>query len=287
MKKICNTETITNFVILYKGLKKQMLNFCSLYSGSTGNCLFVNSNHTNLLIDAGVSLKKIEQTLDYLEINPETISGLLITHEHSDHIKSIGSISKKYNIPIYTNLETWNAISEEQKQKIHPENIHYFSIDEKFAIGNIEVLPFSIPHDAANPCGFSLSHEFSKMSIATDLGHITPEILKNLEQSSFVMLESNYEPEVLKFSHYPYVLKKRIDGPNGHLSNILAGQTISKLVPYGLKSVMLGHLSKENNFPELAYRTVLEQLNKNNIADGTVCLNVANRNTPSPFINIA
>lgn len=264
-----------------------MLNFCSLYSGSTGNCLFINTNNTNILIDAGVSLKKIETALEYLEIKPQNISGILITHEHSDHIKSIGNISKKYNIPIYANLETWNAISEEQKLKVNSENIHHFFIDEKFTVGDIEILPFSIPHDAVNPCGFSLFHEHAKISVATDLGHITPKILKNLEQSSFVMLESNYEPEVLKFSNYPYVLKKRIDGPNGHLSNILAGQTISKLIPYGLKSVMLGHLSKENNFPELAYRTVLEQLNKNNIDNNSICLNVANRSTPSSFINIA
>ena len=158
-----------------------MLNFCSLYSGSTGNCLFVKSNNTNLLIDAGVSLKKIEQSLEYLEINPYKISGILITHEHSDHIKSIGNISKKYNIPIFTNLETWNAIGEDQKQKVSPNNVNYFSIDKKFIIGDIEILPFSIPHDAANPCGFNLYNNSSKISIATDLGHITPEILKNLE----------------------------------------------------------------------------------------------------------
>ncbi len=264
-----------------------MLNFCSLYSGSTGNCLLVNSKHTNLLIDAGVSLKKIEQALASLEINPQNIGGILVTHEHSDHIQSIGNISKKYHIPVYTNIETWNAISEEQHAKIEFKNVKHFSINEKFAIGDIEILPFSIPHDAANPCGFNLFHNCSKISIATDLGHITPEILKNLEKSSFIMLESNYEPEVLKFSNYPYVLKKRIDGPNGHLSNILAGQTISKLIPYGLKSVMLGHLSKENNFPELAYRTVLEQLNKNNISSTSICLHVANRSTPSSLINIA
>ena len=264
-----------------------MLNFCSLYSGSTGNCLFVSSKYTTLLVDAGVSLKKIEQALTSLKINPQNIDGILVTHEHSDHIKSIGNISKKYHIPVYANIETWNAINEEQQSKIESKNVKHFSINEKFSIGDIEILPFSIPHDAANPCGFNLFHNYSKISIATDLGHITPEILKNLEQSSFIMLESKNEPEVLKFINYPYVFKKIIDGPNGHLSNILAGQTISKLIPYGLKSVMLGHLSKENNFPELAYRTVLEQLNKNNIDNNSICLNIANRNTPSSFINIA
>lgn len=264
-----------------------MLNFCSLYSGSTGNCLFAGTNDTHLLIDAGVSLRKIEQGLESINVKPESIDGILITHEHSDHIKSIGNISKKYNIPIYSNIETWNTMSDEQKDKINSDNVKTFCIDEAFNIGNIEILPFSIPHDAANPCGFNLYNDNSKISVATDLGHITPYIFSKLEKSSFIMLESNYEPEVLKFSRYPYVLKKRIDGPNGHLSNILAGQTISKLIPLGLSSVMLGHLSKENNFPELAYRTVVEQLNKNNINQNDITLNVADRNSPSRLINIA
>ncbi len=263
-----------------------MLNFCSLYSSSSGNCLFAQSESTNILIDAGVSTRKIETALDKISVSPESISGILITHEHSDHIQSIGNFSKKYNIPVYINNSTWDALQAEQKEKISSENHKSFVIDEKFNIGNIEVLPFSIPHDAADPCGFNISSGNSKISIATDLGHMTDYILKHLEHSSFILLESNYEPEVLKFSRYPYILKKRIDGPNGHLSNVMAGETISKLIPTGLHSVMLGHLSKENNFPELAYKTVMEKIVENNFSERSISLGVADRSSPSGIIKV-
>ncbi len=252
-----------------------MLNFCSLYSGSSGNCSFAQSKNTNILIDAGVSTRKIENALSNINISPESISGILVTHEHSDHIQSLGNFSKKYNIPVYISSATWNALSQDQKDKISPENHMSFIVDEKFTIGDLEILPFSIPHDAADPCAFNIYNENSKISIATDLGHVDDRILKNLENSSFILLESNYEPEVLKFSRYPYVLKKRIDGPNGHLSNIVAGNTISQLIPTGLNTVLLGHLSKENNFPELAYKTVMEQIVGNNFSDRSISLSVA------------
>lgn len=264
-----------------------MLNFCSLYSSSTGNCLFAQSENTNILIDAGVSVRKIENALSGINVSPESISGILVTHEHSDHVQALGTFSKKYNIPVFANKETWLAISDEQKSKIAEENQKEFEIEEIFQIGDLEILPFSIPHDAANPCGFNIFHGNSKISIVTDLGHMTNQILKKLEHSSFILLESNYEPEVLKYSRYPYVLKKRIDGPNGHLSNIMAGKTISHLIPTGLQSAMLGHLSKENNFPELAYKTVMEQIVENNLSENSITLNVANRIAPSPFIKVS
>lgn len=264
-----------------------MLNFCSLYSSSSGNCSLAQSNNTNILIDAGVSTRKIETALDKINISPESISGILITHEHSDHVLSVGNISKKYNIPVYINDETWNALSEENKEKISSQNHKNFIIGEKFSVGDIDVLPFSIPHDAANPCGFNIFHEGTKISIATDLGHMTDSIFEHLKNSSFILLESNYEPEVLKFSRYPYILKKRIDGPNGHLSNVVAGDTISKLIPTGLHSAMLGHLSKENNFPELAYKTVMEKIIENNFSENAISIGVAERNTPSKIIKIS
>lgn len=264
-----------------------MLNFCSLYSSSAGNCLFVQSNNTNILVDAGVSTRKIENALSDINISPENISAILVTHEHSDHIQSVGNISKKYNIPVYTNIETWNELSDDQKSKISIENHKTFIIDEMFNIGDLRILPFSIPHDAANPCAFNILNGDSKMSIATDLGHMNDSILKNLENSSFILLESNYEPEVLRYSRYPYVLKKRIEGPTGHLSNDAAGEAISKLIPTGLHSVMLGHLSKENNFPELAYKTVMEHVVKNNFSERSIELNIANRNLPSQMIKVS
>ena len=260
-----------------------MFQFCSLYSGSSGNCSYVHTNSTRILIDVGQSAKKVEEALHSIDVDPNSIDGILITHEHSDHIKGVGLFSKKFNIPVYANIETWNAM-EEQKNKIDDENVKLFSF-KKFSIGDIEIVPFSIPHDAANPCGFNLYHRKKKMSIATDIGHIDKSVMDNLINSSFLLLEANYESNLLDYSHYPYLLKQRIKGPNGHLSNVDCGKTISYLAQHGLNSVMLGHLSKENNMPEFAYKTVAEQLIENNVANN-INLSVARRYEVSPMIDI-
>lgn len=232
----------------------------------------------------GESTKKIAESLQSINVNPTEINAILITHEHSDHIKGLGTFSKKYNIPVFANAETWNAMPKE-RLKIAENNINIFTFD-KFNIGDIEVIPFSIPHDAANPCGFNIFHNNKKISVATDIGHMTSDIITNLTNSSFIMLEANYDPEILKCSSYPYSLKQRISGPFGHLSNDMAGKTISYLSKFGLNNVMLGHLSKENNFPELAYKTVVEQLMENNINENNLRLCVANRFNTSEIINV-
>ena len=173
-----------------------------------------------------------------------------------------------------------------QKDKIHSKNIKKFKVSEKFSIGDLTINPFSIPHDAANPCGFTLLKDNKKISIATDIGHMTNDILKNIDGSSFILLESNYDPEVLKCSHYPYYLKTRIAGPSGHLSNEMAGKTISFLLKSGLKNAMLGHLSKESNFPELAYKTVIDELLSNSYDENSLSLSVAKRDSHSKIITI-
>lgn len=263
-----------------------MFNFRSLYSGSSGNCLLVQTSNTKILIDAGESAKKITSALSLVNINPSEIDAILVTHEHSDHVKGLGTFSKKYNIPVYANSKTWDAMCE-QSSKISDNNIKKFTIEENFEIGDLKIHPFKIPHDAANPSGFNLINNNDKISIATDIGHITSNIVHKLEDSSFVLLESNYDPEILKCSSYPYLLKKRISGPNGHLPNEEAGKIISYLMNYGLKQVMLGHLSKENNFPELAYKTVVEKIIENNMDSNKIKINVANRYEPSPLIKIS
>lgn len=263
-----------------------MIKFCSLYSGSTGNSLLVQSEKTNILVDAGVSGKKIVEALESSSIDVSSISGILVTHEHTDHIKSIGTLSKKYNIPVYANQETWDAMPKE-KEKIAEENQKVFSISKPFSINDLDITAFSIPHDAANPCGYNFFNKNTKISVATDLGHVTPDIIHSLENSKFVLLESNYDPEVLRCSSYPYHLKTRINGPMGHLSNYFAGDVISNLMGSGLQAAMLGHLSKENNFPELAYRTVVEQIAKNKLNANSIDLSVATRFQPSKFIEVS
>lgn len=262
-----------------------MFKCCSLYSGSSGNSFFVQTENTKLLIDAGVSCKKIENSLSSYDINLNEINGILVTHEHIDHTKSLGLLSRKYNIPIYANSKTWSALSK-TKEKLSDENVKFFDSNKYFEINDLKIFPFSTPHDAADPCGFNIYKDNKKISIATDLGHISDDIIKHLENASLLMLEANYDSNVLKYSNYPYLLKKRIAGPKGHLENCVTGQTIANLISSGLKDVLLIHLSKENNFPELAYKTVVEELEKKNYFEKSISLNVAPRDCPSEFFRI-
>lgn len=260
-----------------------MLKCCSLYSGSSGNSFLVQTNHTKILIDVGVSCKKIETALSNLNVSPYEIQAILVTHEHVDHTKGLGILSSKYNIPIYANEKTWKHINSE---KILPDNKKFFINNKQFDISDLSVLPFPTPHDAADPCGFNLYNKDKKISIATDLGNITEDVFKHLENSSLVLLESNYDKNILKYSPYPYLLKQRISSPIGHLENCVTGQTIAKLVDSGLKNALLIHLSKENNFPELAYKTILEELQKENLTEKDININVAPRDNPSQMISV-
>ena len=262
-----------------------MFKFCNLYSGSSGNCSFVGTDNINILIDCGESQKKIINALESIGTNINQINAIVVTHEHSDHVKTLGAISKKYNIPVYANEKTFNNMPE-QTELIKEENRKIFNTDDHFEIGDLQIHPFHIPHDAAEPCGYNIYNENNKISIATDIGHMDNSILKKLEESKFLLLESNYEPEILKYAKYPYYLKRRISGPNGHLSNQEASDTIIKLLSTGVNNIMLGHLSKETNFPELAYKTVMDEI-INNKLNNNLTLNVASRIKPSDIINIA
>ena len=208
-----------------------------------------------------------------------------MTHEHVDHVQGLGTLSKKFDLPVFVNQETLDAMPK-QKDKISEKNVKTFKISDKFEIGDLEIKPFSIPHDAANPCGFNIWKDNKKISIATDIGHMTNPILKSLEESLFIMLEANYDPEVLRCSPYPFTLKSRIAGPTGHLPNEMAGKTISHLLKSGLKNAMLGHLSKQSNFPELAYKTVVDELISNNYNEDCISLSVASRDNHSKIITI-
>ena len=262
-----------------------MFNFCSLYSGSSGNSLFIQSENTNILVDAGESARKIENALSSINVDAKNLDAILVTHEHIDHVKSLGTLAKKYNIPVYATKETWDAMPD-QAAKIDSSLKNTYIASEKFKIGNLTINPFSISHDAANPCGFSISHKNKQMSIATDLGYVSKGVYEALEKSSFILLESNYDSEILKFSRYPYPLKKRISGEFGHLSNEDAAKLVVQLAKKNLNTVMLGHLSKENNFPELAYKTVMEELIDNKISEKDLKLSVATRFDHTPIINI-
>ncbi len=257
-----------------------MISFCNLYSGSSGNSTFVSSDNTKILVDAGVSCNKIVKALNEIDVELDDIDAIIITHEHTDHTKGLEMICKKYHIPIYANQKTWSMLS---GLNISDNYKFYFNTGEDFYIGDFKVFPFSIPHDAAEPCGFSLFAEDKKITVTTDIGHMTEGILHQMENSNVLLLEANYDAETLKCGPYPYQLKKRIMSEKGHLSNEDAGKALSYLSKNNVQNIVLGHLSKENNFPELAYQTVFNEIQES----GNICnLSVASRDFVDPIITL-
>jgi len=234
-------------------------------------------DNTKILIDAGLSAKRIVQALQSIGESPSELSAILVTHEHSDHRHGVGIMSRKFDVPIFANENTWNAM-EKEIGPVNIKNKQYFRTDKEFEIGGIGIKPFKIPHDAADPVGFNFFSKNIKITTATDLGHITKELLSHFDESNLILLESNHDVEMLRIGPYPWHLKKRIEGENGHLSNEMAGKVVAYLAERGTKRFLLGHLSKENNFPELAYQTVLNALTEKKIAVGSdISLDIALR----------
>jgi len=246
----------------------------------------VGSQRTNILVDVGLSGKSIVSSLNEIGISPKSIDGLLITHEHSDHVRGAGIFSRMFNIPIYANNRTWESMHK-SIGKIKDENIKIINTDESFFIGDIEVKAYSIPHDAIDPVGYCFFNNGKKVSIATDIGHLSENVLNNIKGSDLVLLESNHDVEMLKVGPYPYILKRRILGDRGHLSNDDAGKAILRLVGEKFITVVLGHLSQQNNYPELAYRTVLSILEENGVyTDRDLKLDLAHRSSVGTFFQV-
>jgi phosphoribosyl 1,2-cyclic phosphodiesterase len=259
--------------------------FCSLYSGSSGNSIFVSSDNTKVLIDAGLPGKSVESALQEIGENPREIDGIFITHEHSDHVKGVGVLSRKYDIPIYANQGTWQGMAK-IIGNIKEHNIRVTN-SEDICIKDMQISNFKIPHDAAEPTGYTLRSEGKKVCIATDLGYFTDEVKINITDADLILLESNHDVEMLKFGPYPYVLKRRVLSDVGHLSNEACGNAIVEIMTDKPKRVILGHLSKTNNYPELAYQTVVNILNENKINIGKdIILSLADRHKPSSYIKL-
>ena len=263
-----------------------MIKVCSLFSGSSGNSIFISSGNTSILVDAGVSGRRIEEALNEIGESISKISGIIITHEHSDHIIGAGILSRRHKIPIYANKETWDAMRS-FTGKLAPALTQIINLGQLFRIGDIDISSFPIPHDAACPVGYSFFIEDKKITVATDIGHISDDLLTYLEKSLMILLESNHDIEMLKTGRYPWPLKKRILGDYGHLCNEITGKIVAHLAEGGTKFFLLGHLSKENNFPELAYQTVYNALIEKKIyPDKDVYLEVALRDRASKMICI-
>ena len=237
------------------------MRLCSIASGSSGNCIYVGSDCAHVLIDAGISGRRVEAGLNSLELTGRDLDGILITHEHSDHIKGLGVLARKYGIPIYATGGTVDAMVRSGSLGKIPEGIfREIREDEPFLIKDLVINPFTIPHDAAQPVGYRLECGEHSVGIATDLGKYNEYIIENLQNLDALLLEANHDIRMLQVGRYPYYLKQRIMGDRGHLSNENAGQLLCRLLHDNLKAVFLGHLSKENNYEELAYETVCSEV---------------------------
>ncbi|MCR4617676.1 MAG: MBL fold metallo-hydrolase [Lachnospiraceae bacterium] len=233
------------------------MRFCAFASGSSGNCTYAGSDNSHILVDVGISGKRVCEALNTAGLDGRDLDGILITHEHSDHICGLGVISRKFGIPIYATSKTVDAIKRDKSVGNIDESLfNIIEADKKFMIGDLTVNPMKISHDAADPVGYRISYGNKKVAVCTDLGKYddyTVECLKGLDA---VLLEANHDVKMLQLGPYPYPLKQRILGDRGHLSNELSGQLLSRILHDNMKYVFLGHLSKENNLPELAYEAV-------------------------------
>lgn len=262
-----------------------MIRFCPIVSGSSGNSTYIGTGHTHLLIDAGVSGKRIEEGLNCINVNCEELDGIFITHEHSDHIKGVGILSRRYDLPVYATEGTWNAM-EDLLGKIARKNKKIIYSGEKLELNDVYIKPFDIPHDAAEPVGFNIFAGDIKMTVATDIGHASDCVKEGIADSDILLLEANHDIEMLKRGPYPYNTKQRILGDYGHMANVNAGRLLAEVMSEKIKHVFLGHLSAENNTPRLAYKAVEQVLFENGIKEGRdIKLELALRSTASTCIN--
>ena len=244
----------------------QKFSICPIASGSKGNSYLITNGNTNILLDCGISLKSLKLGLNSFGKSPEDLSAIVVTHEHSDHTKGIGTAIRRHNIPVYATLETWRAMYQ-PLTPIPDDAIKVIEKEKSFTIGGIKICAFPISHDAADPVGYSFSFGGKKISTVTDTGIVTEEILEAIKGSGIALIESNHDRNMLMIGKYPLPLKQRISGNKGHLSNEAAGTLAQILVKSGTKKLLLGHLSEENNYPELALLTVKNALGEELLPD--------------------
>lgn len=254
-------------------------------SGSKGNCTLVCGEKTKILIDCGLPILEIESSLNLLDVKPQEIDAILVTHEHIDHVKSIESFCKKYHTKVYAHKNEWQVLR--QKLKNLPFQYQYDFDQNDFYIGELTISNFELSHDANMCVGYSIYSQNAKFSIATDLGYCPENVVQALKGSDLVLLEANHDEKLLLNNpKYPVILKNRILSKKGHLSNIACAEVITRLVG-STNQILLGHLSEENNSPSLAYNTVKTYLAKQGIIEGkNIFVDVAYQHRMSTLFEI-
>ncbi|MBR3770308.1 MAG: MBL fold metallo-hydrolase [Lachnospiraceae bacterium] len=233
------------------------MELCSIASGSSGNCIYVGTENGHILVDAGISGKRIEEGLNSIDLKTADMQGILVTHEHIDHVAGLGVLARRYGIPLYATGGTIQAIKRMSSVgKIDEALFCVIEPEKEFTIGDMTIEPIAISHDAADPVAYKVRQGNKSAAVMTDLGFYDTRIVQKLQNVDALVLEANHDVRMLEMGPYPYPLKQRILGDRGHLSNENCGRLLGEILHDNFKAVVLGHLSKENNYPELAYETV-------------------------------
>lgn len=264
------------------------LNFCSLSSGSSGNCYYLGNEFHGILIDAGISAGAIRKFLKSMGISINTVMGILITHNHIDHIRGIEVLVRKNNIPIFTTENIWKSIlSPHLSQTISTDCIRKINLQQKFHLAGFDIEAFPVFHDAPETVGFHICCGNKKVTIVTDLGHICATAAPYIKAANLLVIESNYDEQMLTEGTYPYYLKQRILSNNGHLGNHQTSAFLAENFHDNLQHICLAHLSKNNNTPEKALQTLQQTFTEKGILlNTTQKISILNRNLPTEIISV-
>ena len=266
------------------GLMK--LNFCSLSSGSSGNCYYIGNEFHGILIDAGISATSIRKFLKDMDISMQTIMGVLVTHNHSDHIRGLEVLIRKNHLPAFTTPKIWESIINPHN-RISRDCIREIPLRKKFHLAGFDIEAFPVFHDAPETIGFHICAGDKKITIATDLGHICQTSAEYIKESNLLVIESNYDEEMLENGSYPYYLKTRIRSDNGHLGNLQTAVFLADIINDNLNHICLAHLSKNNNTPEKALQTLLRTFSERGIRlNHRQTISILNRYLPTEMIKL-
>ena len=266
------------------------MKFCSIASGSSGNCTFAGSERSSVLVDAGLSGVRIERGLSSIDRSLREMDAVLVTHEHSDHISGLGVLSRKAHIPVYATAATIRQIMRYAPLgKVDESLFHAIDADLPFTVGDLKIEAFHVSHDAADPVAYRVENGGRAAAVATDMGCFSRYTLSHLKDLDTVLVESNHDENMLQVGPYPYPLKQRILSEKGHLSNVSAGMLLAQVLNDHMKKAYLGHLSKTNNYDELAYATVMSELALDEqcpYKEGDIPVEVASRSHPMDLLHI-
>jgi phosphoribosyl 1,2-cyclic phosphodiesterase len=263
------------------------VNFCSLSSGSSGNCYYLGNEFHGILIDAGISASSIRKFLKDIDVSFQSIMGVLITHNHIDHVRGLEVLTRRNNLPAFTTKKVWESILSPQKN-ISRDCIREIRLQEKFHLSGFDIEAFPVCHDAPETIGFHITAGDKKVTIATDLGHICQTSAPYIKAANLLVIESNYDEDMLLNGAYPHYLKKRIQSDHGHLGNVQTSRFLADNINDNLSHICLGHLSKNNNTPEKVLQTLITTFSETGInLNGHPHISVLNRNTPTGMIKLS